>query len=297
MTVLAGLAVVIGKFAIAGVEIVVALTRLDGDPDLLRLPVSTDDRWAWVSHATKAGLACWLLAWATRRCVRDWTDDWDMRIVPVAVAIAFALASPGNDSSVSLAGCALVVVVARNVALVPRPAPGWKPGRWERAAVTVAIAGLAAVALAYRPLHPLSASFADRRSDTSFGIGTSGSPSRPYRTFGFMLGNEGPADLTVRSIHAYDEAPADVDVMTERTGVREAHSLAAFERPVGVEHIGAGDQLHGWLQLARSSCQGPYRVRSDEVRGLVVRYETLGFAHKAWLPIDPPARLRCPARH
>lgn len=297
MTVLAGLTVVIGHFVIAGVEIVLALTRFDADPDLLRLPTSLDDRWAWSSYAVKTLLACWLFAWAGRRCVRDWTDDWDMRIWPVAVAIAFALASLDARRSLTLAGCALVVVVARNVALVPRPAPRWGPSRWTRAAVIAALVAVAVVALAYRPLHPLSAAFADRHSNSSFSMGTGSDPTGTYRTFGFMLGNEGPATVTVRSVHAYDEAPPHVDVLTQRTGMRAAHSLATFERPVGMEHIAHGDRLHAWLRLSHASCHGPLRVRSDEVSELVVRYETLGFAGTQRLPIDPPARLRCPGRH
>jgi len=297
MTVLAGLAAVLGGFAIAGAQIALKLTRLDGDPHLLRLPATTDDRWAWASYAVKTALACWLFAWAGRRCVRDWTDGWDLRILPVAVAIAFALASLDADKSLTVAGFALIVVVARNVALVPRPAPRWRPNRWVLAGTIVAIAVLAVVALAYRPLHPLSAAFDGRKSDTSFGFGTGGDASRAITGLSFMIGNEGPAAVTVRSIHAYDAAPPDVDVMTRRTDVTSAPTLAGLQRPVGVERIASGDQLHAWLHLAHSSCSGPYRVRSDEVYELVVRYETLGFSGIQRLTIDPPARLRCPARH
>ncbi|MBS1868705.1 MAG: hypothetical protein JSS99_03490 [Actinobacteria bacterium] len=297
MTVLAGVAAVVGSFAIAGVRILLELTRLDRDLDLLRLPATGDDSWAWASYAAKTAFACVLFAWAGRRCVRDWTDGWDMRIYPVAVAIAFALASLDADESLTVAGFALIVVVARNVALVPRPAPRWSPNRWELAGTIVAIAVLAVVALAYRPLHPLAAAFDGRASDTSFGLGTSGDPSRTTTELGFMVGNEGPATVTVRSIHAYDAAPPDIDVMTRRTDVTSARTLAGLQRPVGVERIASGDQLHAWLRLAHSSCSGPFRVHTDKVFELVVRYETLGFHGIQRLAIDPPARLRCPGRH
>jgi len=297
MTVLAGVAAVVGSFAIAGVKILLELSRLDGDADLLRLPATGDDSWAWTSYAAKTALACWLFAWAGRRCVRTWTDAWDMRIVPVATAIAFALASLDADKSLTAAGFALIVVVARNVALVPRPAPRWRPNRWELVGTIAAIAVVAVVALAYRPLHPLAAAFDGRHSDTSFGFGTGGDWSRATAELPFMIGNEGPAAVTVRSIHAYDEAPPDVDVMTHRDDVTSAPTLAGLQRPVGVERIASGDHFHGWLQLAHSSCSGPYAVSTDEVFELVVRYETLGFHGIQRLSIDPPARLRCPGRH
>lgn len=297
MTVLAGLAAVLGGFVIAGAQIALELTRLDRDPDLLRLPATADDSWAWASYAAKAALACWLFAWAGRHCVRTWTDSWDMRIGPVAVAIAFALASLDADRTLTPAGFALIVVVARNVALLPRPAPRWRPSRWELVGTIAAITVLAVVALAYRPLHPLAAAFDGRGSDTSFGFGTGGDPSRATTGLAFMIGNEGPATVTVRSIHAYDAAPPDIDVMTHRTDVTSAPTLAGLQRPVGVERIESGDQFHGWLQLAHSSCHGPYRVHSDRIFELVVRYETLSFSGTQRLPINPPARLRCPARH
>jgi hypothetical protein len=262
-----------------------ALTRLDGDPELLRLPTSVDDRWAWVSYAAKTALACWLFAWAGRRCVRDWTDDWDLRIWPVAVAIALALVSLGDDKALTLAGFALVVVVARNVALVPRPAPRWQLSRWERVGLLAAVVVAATVALAYRPLHPLAAAFLDRGTSAGMSIGGGGSPSQRYSEFAFWMENEGPAGVTIRSIHAYDAAPADVDVL--------AHS----GHPMGVERIAHDGDLRGRLQLAYWSCHGPYRVHSDVVTELVVRYETLGFNGTQRLPIDPPVRLRCPTRH
>jgi len=295
MTVLAGLAAVIGGLAIAVVEAVMSSTGLGREDEMLRPPTSIDGGWAWLNYATKTALACWLFAWAGRRCVRDWTDDWDMRIWPVAVAIGIALASLDRHESLTLAGFALVVVVARNVALVPRPAPRWEPSRWERIGLIAAIAAVAIVALAYKPLNPLSAAFSDRKSDTSFSIGARGTPSRPYREFGFVLVNEGLATVTVSSIHADDEASADVDVLTHRD-VEYARSYAGLWRPLGVEHIRRGDELHGLLRLSRASC-GPDRVRGDEVHALSVWYETLGFKRTAWLPIRPPARLRCPAPH
>lgn len=285
MTVLAGLGAIVGGFVIVGVEIVLWLLRLDADAHLLRLPASTDDRWAWTSYAAKTALACWLFAWAGRRCVRDWTDHWDMRIWPVALAIAIALASLREDKTLTLAGFALVVVVARNVALVPRPAPRWQPSRWERIAGIGAVAILAVVALAYRPLHPLAAAFADRGSSAGMSIGTGASPSQRYGSFPFWIENEGPAGVIVRSIHAYDAAPADVDVLGEA------------RRPFTIEHLSHEGSFHGWLQLSRASCSGPYRVRGDEVSELVVRYETLGQSGTQRIPIDPPARLRCPGRH
>jgi hypothetical protein len=49
MTVIAGLGAIVGRFAIVGVEIALSLTRLDGDPDLLRFPVSMNGGWAWLS--------------------------------------------------------------------------------------------------------------------------------------------------------------------------------------------------------------------------------------------------------
>jgi len=297
MTVLAGLAAVLGGFAIAGAQIVLELTRLDGDPHLLRLPATGDDSWAWTSYAAKTALACWLFAWAGRRCVRDWTDGWDMRTSPVAVAIAFALASLDADRSLTAAGFALIVVVARNVALVPRPASRWRPNRWELAGTIAAIAAVAVVALTYRPLHPLAAAFADRSSDSGFSVSSGQDTSHRYAQFGFIIKNDGLAAVTVRSVHAYDEAPPDVDVMTQRTDVTSAATLAGLHRPVGVEHIAHGNELHGWLQLSRASCSGPYRVHGDRVFELVVRYETLGFRGIQRLPIDPPARLRCPRPH
>jgi hypothetical protein len=261
------------------------------------MPASIDGYWAWLSYATKAALACGLFAWALRLCTRGWTDDWDLRLWPVTDAIAIALASPGDDGALSLAGCALVVVVARNVALVPRPAPRWRPPPWQRAAVIAGIAIVAVAALAYRPFHPLSAAFQGRDSDTSFGFGTGGDPARASTELAFTIGNEGLAAVTVRSIHAFDEAPADVDVMTHRTDVTTARSLAGLHRPVGMERIAPGDQLQAWLKLSNASCRGPDRVRRDEVRELVVRYETLGLIRTQRLPIDPPALLRCPGRH
>jgi hypothetical protein len=295
MTVLAGLAAVIGAVVIAFVGGALDAAGL-ADDDLLRPPTSIDGTWAWLNYATKTGLACWLLAWAGRRCVRDWTDDWDMRIWPVAVAIGFALASLDRDESLTLASFALVVVVARNVALVPRPAPRWEPSRWERIGLIATIAAVAIVALAYKPLNPLSAAFSDRKSDTSFSIGARGAPSRPYREFGFLLGNEGLASVTVRSIRADGGVSAHIDVLTRRD-VDYARSSAGLWRPLGVEHIRRGDELHGLLRLSSASCSGPDRVRGEEVRALSVWYETLGFKRTAWLPIRPPARLRCPARH
>jgi hypothetical protein len=295
IVVLAGLAAVIGGFAIAGVEALLALTRLDGDADLLRQPASVDGGWTWLNYATKTALACWLLAWAGRRCVRNWTDGWDMRIWPVAVAIGIAFASLDRARSLTLAGFALVVVVARNVALARRPLPRWASGRWERIGLIAAIAVVAIVTLAYKPLNPLSAAFSDRKSDTSFSFGARGIPSRPYREFGFLLVNEGLATVTVRSIHADGGASADVDVLTHRD-VKYARSFAGLWRPFGVEHIRRGDELHGLLRLSRASCSGPGRVRGGEVSALSVWYETLGFKRTAWLPIHPPARLRCPSR-
>jgi hypothetical protein len=299
MTVLAGLGVVVGKFAIAAVAIALSLTRLDGDPHLLRVPAPTNGAWAWLSYATQTAFACWLLAWATRRCVRDWTDDWDMRIWPVAVAVAIALVSPRDEASVSLAGCALVVVVARNVALVPRPAPRWQPSRWELAGAIVALMALAVAAFGYRPIHPLAAAFEDRRSDTSFGLGSDGEPAGPHTRFAFMLGNEGAARVTVRSVGAMGSGfmPGDVVVLTSRSGAVDAHSLADLQRPVGMERIARGDQLHAWLEPSRAFCRGPHPTQATEVWGIEVRYETLGFEGIQSLPIDPPARLRCPARH
>jgi hypothetical protein len=297
MTVIAGLGAIVGGFVVFGVDLALALTRLDGDPDLLRAPAPTNGGWAWLSYATQTAFACWLLAWATRRCVRDWTDDWDMRIWPVAVAVAIALVSPSDEASVSLAGCALVVVVARNVALVPRPAPRWQPSRWELAGAIVALMALAVAAFAYRPLHPLAAAFEDRRSDTSFSFGSDGEPARPYTRLAFMLGNEGAATVTVRWIHAYGAAPADIDVMTHRTDVTSAPTVAGLHRPVGVEQIARGDQLYAWLEPSRALCQGPRRTQEKEVWGIEVRYETLGFEGIQSLPINPAARLRCPARH
>ncbi len=296
MTVIAGLGTIVGGFAILGVELALSLTRLDGDPDLLRFPVSMNGAWAWLSYATQTAFACWLLAWATRRCVRDWTD-WDMRIWPVAVAVAIALVSPSDESSVSLAGCAVVVVVARNVALVPRLAARWQPSRWELAGAIVAIAALAVAAFAYRPLHPLAAAFEDRRSDTWFSFGSDGEPGRPYTRLAFMLSNEGSAGATVRSIGAYGVAPTYLEVMTHRTEVTPAPTIAGSHRPVGVERIARGDQLHAWLQPSRAFCQGPHRTQEINVWGIEVRYETLGFEGIQSLPIDPSARLRCPARH
>jgi hypothetical protein len=297
MIVVAGLAGLVGGVAIFGVDAALMLTRLDADPDLLRLPTSSDGLWAWSSCAAKTVLGCWLFAWAGRRCIRDWTDNWDLRIWPVAIAIAIALASLDARRSLTLAGFALVVVVARNVALVPRPAPRWQPSRWKRAAVIVALAVVAIVALTYRPLHPLEAAFSDRDTDASFSFGSDGDPSRPSTELGFMIGNEGAARVTVRQVRAVEIAHGNVDVLTQRSGAFEAHSLADFRQPVSVERIARGDQLHGWLAPSRSLCQGPGRARGAKVWGLDVRYETLGVTGTQRLPIDPPARLRCPSRH
>lgn len=297
MTVIAGLGAIVGGFVIVGVDMALALTRLDHDPDLLRAPAPMNGAWTWLSYATRTAFACWLLAWGTRRCVRDWTDDWDMRIWPVAVAIAIAVVSSSNDASISLASGALVVVVARNVALVPRPAPRWQPRRWELAGAIVVLMALAVAAFGYRPIHPLAAAFEDRRSETSFSFGSRGDPARPYTRLAFMLGNEGAAGVTVRWIHAYGAAPGYLDVMTDRTDVTSAPTVAGLHRPVGVEQIAHGDQLHAWLQPSRTYCGGPHRTQEIDVWGIEVRYETLVFEGIESLPIEPSARLRCPARH
>jgi hypothetical protein len=299
MTVIAGLSVIVGGFAIVGVDLALALTRLDHDPDLLRSHVSMNGGWAWLSYALKTAFACWLLAWGTRRCVRDWTDDWAMRIWPVAVAVAIAVVSQNDEASVSLASCALVVVVARNVALVRRPATRWQPSRWQLAGAVIVLMVLAVAAFGYRPIHPLAAAFEDRRSDTSFSFGSDGEPSRPYTRLAFMLGNEGTARVTVRSVGAMGSGfmPGDIAVLTSRADAVDAHSCADLHRPVDTERIARGDQLHAWLEPSRAFCRGPHRTQGTEVWGIEVRYETLGFGGIQSLPIDPPAQLRCPARH
>lgn len=264
-----------------------------GSIRVVQWPAYSGDAWAWLAATSRTAFACWLLAWALRRCTRDWTDDWDLRLWPVAVAFAIAIGAASGETSVGLAGFALVVVVTRNVALAPRPAPRWQPSRRVRAVVVIAVVSLAVVSLAYRPLHPLSAAFEDRASDASFGISGGHHPGDPpfeQRALGFMLGNDGIAAMTVRSVRALGARPGDVAILTHRSGVRTAHSLAGLYRPTGAEQLARGARFSGSLQLTRAACLD---AAPNEVTGISVRYETLGMTRTQQLAIDPPARLSC----
>jgi len=258
-------------------------------------PFPAVDAWSLLADAAYLSLSCFLIAWVVRRAVRDWSADWDVRLGPVAFAAAIGsdAISAGSDGS-NLAAFALVVVVGRQVALMPAPALRWNPGRPVSALLALAVVVLAAAAASYQPFHPLSSAFEGRPSDTSFAVGGLADRRFAEREHEFMLGNDGIAGMTVRSIRPIGDEPSAVAIVTHRTGVRSASSLGAFERPVGVEHIGRGTTFSGRMRLTAATCLDPIRgSRLVRVTALDVRYTALGLTRTQRLAIDPPARLRC----
>ncbi len=287
MTVLVGLAYVLAALLCLAVVLPLSFVGLaPSDADRLLWPWPSDDGiWALAANVACLALWCSALAWSARRCVRDWTDDHDLRLWPIGLAGALATEPSSATAVTGLAAFALVVVVARQVALTPRPAPRWRPSRVQRVAVIVACVALAVAALSYQALHPLSASFENRGSPAGMSIWSSNGD----RSLHFQLGNDGTSALTVRGIDVADVAARSATVEVRGMVDTAAGSLVG-------QRIARGQTFRGDVTLTQSGCRDARTNGHATIYGLDVRYETLGMTRTQWLPVDPPARLRCDTR-
>ncbi len=286
------LACLVGGVLLMVVVLPLVALHLQSGADLLGPPSGAVGDWPLAVAAIRGAFVCWVLAWSLRRCVRDWTDGWDVRLWPAALACAAALLLAPDGVYLGFVGIVLLVIVARYAAIVPRPAPRWRPRRWERVAVALGVASAAVVALAYQPLHPLASAFDGRRSDARFGI-DSGAHPHGQPGFGFMLGNEGIAGMAVRSLQPIGLGARDVEVVTDRRGTYPAGSLRGPYRPVATAQIARGATFTGSLRLTQDACRRENRHPAVEVLALEVRYETLGMTRTQRLAIAPPAQLTC----
>jgi len=84
MMVLVGLAYVLAALVCFAVVLPLSLVGLaPSDADRLLWPWPDDDGvWALAANVACLALWCVALAWGVRRCVRDWTDDHDLRPSP-----------------------------------------------------------------------------------------------------------------------------------------------------------------------------------------------------------------------
>lgn len=279
-------AFIVGGLALVAIELVLSLGGLQ-DPDPLHWSADPSDGWALLAEAVPTAFACCLLAWVARGYVRIWTDDWDLRLGPMALAFALTLNPLAHEASAGAGGFVLAVIVARKVALSPRPAPHRQPSRRVRVAAILGVLGLALFALGFRALHPLSAAFESRPSDARFGIAGDAQNPNGARSLDFMLGNDGISTLTVRSIHAVGVEPA---VMAVRLRRDDSWSSVARAEPVALGH---DETATGALRPSHATCRDAGRDASWSVRALDVRYEALGMTRTQRLAIDPPALLRC----
>lgn len=289
--------VVIASAAVAGLGMMLALQV----PVELRLlpseaawgqlgwPWPVTDAWSFAGNLGQALLVGFAFAWLLRVGVRRASRNADLRLWPAAAAMALVLASRPLEGD-GLALLALLVVVAKAVALKPR-ATERAP---HRPAVTAAIAVGAGVLLiasfAYQPTHPLIVAFAARQNPLSQYQLDPLKP--PDRRLGFTVTNEGLGDATVTSIRATGAPSAPMDVAK----TAELDAVVTGGRPLAGTTLLHGQTLHGKLVLPRAACeQLPLvdAVPAVVVYGLEMRVETLGMVRTQRFDVVPPARLFC----
>ena len=271
VTVLTAVALVVGGIALyLALSLIVWLGLLPADVSPLDLGTRWNggDTWALLASFGWIALPCLALGWFVAWTIAGWKKGWHVRSWPVALAIAIGVGAGSDDSKV--VAFALVVVVARNVALVPA-GERTQPSRSRTVAVAAGALAVALLAFSYHPFHPIAAGF------EGGGHGDRG-------TFGFMLENEGLAPLTIRSVRADWLSPGHDVAVEGRVAGR------AYRRMPGIE-LGRGETLDGRMRLLGQPCP----ARSLSTYGwVIVRYEVLGVARTQVFRVQPPARLRCP---
>jgi hypothetical protein len=236
------------------------------------------DAWSLGANAGVALLYGYSFAWVLRRAVRSRSWTWDLRLWPVAFAMALATAL--EPTLAGLTGFTLVVVVAQAVVLRPASEAG-RRSTTELVATVAAAALMLVLTLSYQPLHPLLAAFPgqdSRMMSLSFG------PADPRDPLlGFAFENGGTGTVTVRSVHATGRNVGLLDV-------------ASYGLPFARMTLPRGAIAQGGLRLSKATCATPAarrRIPLVTIDGLEVRVETLGLVRTQRFDVDPPADLYC----
>jgi len=234
------------------------------------------DAWSLTASAGVALLHGYAFAWVLRTAVR--ARIWDLRLGPVACAMALATAS--DSTFAGLTALTLVIVLARAVALRPVSAAGQRPTS-GLVKTAVAAALMLVLTLSYQPLHPLMAAFPGQNNGMmSLSLGPEGSY---VRLLGFAFENGRTGTVTVRSVRATGRKVKLLDV--ESYGV-----------PFAGMTLPRGATVQGGLRLSKATCATPAARRQIPpvtIDGLEVRVETLGLVRTQRFDVDPPADLYC----
>ncbi len=221
-------------------------------------PWAAVDPWATLADVGWAAALCLTLAYGLRASVRAYLEGWALRFWPTAIALAIGFT--GREDRATPIAFALLVVVLRNVALVPQPLPRVRAARPRQLGLAALVALLTAAALSYQPLHPLVAV-----------------PGRSHAAPGLWSGvftNDGSSTITVRSA----------------TIAGFPHSLASLEFD-GKRALAPGEETRVIARVRRDACAAGFI--SSSVGSVVVRYDVLGFTRTQRYPIEPPAQLAC----
>ncbi len=267
--------VALGLVAVSGLRLLPD-TATDGTSR----PWEADGVWPLAADLGYGLLFGFALAWTIRVAVRGRRDGWDLRLWPIACAVALATASdPKQPGATALV---LIVVVARQIALTP--ASGVRPRRSATMVIAASTAALLIATFTYQPFHPLLATFPGHRNQlmaNDYGFGSSRhSPARALR---FQLENAGIGTVMVRSLHVVGPN-------------------ARLLRMEGLESLPAGHPLDrnssfgGRVRLSEAACRTDAardRIPSASVDALVVRVKTLGLVRTQRFEVKPSADLFC----
>jgi hypothetical protein len=243
------------------------------------VPWPATDAWSLAADAGVALLIGYACAWWLQLMVRLRTSRaWDLRLWPVACAVALATATEtAGPTAASLTGLALIVVVAQAVAL--RPASAKRRATTATTAVVAAL--LLAATLSYQPLNPLLATFSGQENQLmSLSFGPQESSSR---LLAFAFENGGIDTIAVHSIHPIGTNVKLLDVD------RYAPAFTS-------DTLARGAVLQGSLRLSRASCAteaARRRIPPVTVTRVDVRVTTLGMVRTQRFDVKPAVDLYC----
>jgi len=253
-------------------------SNLSYDDNTFGWPWPVTDAWSLLANVGQALLVGFALAGTLRLAVQRLWRDWELRAWPIAIAWAI-----GAPASSTLAASALIVVVARTIALRPAVTPRPRPRRVVVLALAFGAMVLTVASLSYQPLHPLLATFSDRQNPL---VSTDLGPEFPEspQSLGFAVRNDGVAAVQIRSMRAVGwETSVVVVERSERS-------------PTGGSLARHGE-LAGTIRLASGFCQTPaagLRQPAATVTALEVRYKALGAERVQRLKVSPSENLFCP---
>jgi len=238
------------------------------------------DTWSLLADLGRLLFACWLLAVFVRFFATAVLRGWNLRIWPVALAIAVGwVAVLGRDTVVAYA---LVVVVVR-FGLTRDPVPRWRPSRTAAAGIGLAVALLAVATLSYQPLHPL-ATVSEGALLDNYRTASMAPPAESERSpgFDFTLENQGIATATLRSVTVTPgfvnprlHAPPRAIFATSGAVVIEGSSGGTGNsHPIVGTALKPGTQLLVSVELNAHACTTGQV--GFPVKAVTVHFETLG---------------------